>query len=372
MKITLSAIKADIGSIGGHTKPSNEVLDAVSEFVQKNGAAFLIDSYVGHTGDDIHILMSHKKGVNSADVHKVAFNAFMEGTRIAKEQSLYGAGQDLLKTAFSGNVKGLGPGVAEMEFEERPNEAVMVFPADKTEPGAFNVPLYYAFCEVSRSPGLILSEDMRKGVMFTIMDAQHTEADKVISLKTPEEFIEIATLLFNPHRFVIESVHARSNNEPIVAVSTTRLHNIAGKYVGKDDPIMIVRVQRPFLATEEIGAMFRYAHYVAGDTRGSHNLSLMPVKINSPSSVYYCNPIVSGLYLSLHNGKFTGPGDAFDDPVFDEVRRISANKSFAMRDNGFVMPSMLPMEEIEYTILAEKIKMLEKRFTTRNSEEQQI
>jgi fructose 1,6-bisphosphate aldolase/phosphatase len=43
------------------------------------------------------------------------------GTEVAKEQGLYGAGQDILKDAFSGNVKGMGPAVAEMEFEERPN-----------------------------------------------------------------------------------------------------------------------------------------------------------------------------------------------------------------------------------------------------------
>ena len=43
------------------------------------------------------------------------------------EEGLYGAGQDLLKDSFSGNVKGMGPGVAEMEFEERPNEACSQF-----------------------------------------------------------------------------------------------------------------------------------------------------------------------------------------------------------------------------------------------------
>ncbi|HJR85254.1 MAG TPA: fructose 1,6-bisphosphatase, partial [Nitrososphaeraceae archaeon] len=31
MKVTLSAIKADIGAIGGHTKPSDELVDAVNK-----------------------------------------------------------------------------------------------------------------------------------------------------------------------------------------------------------------------------------------------------------------------------------------------------------------------------------------------------
>ncbi len=366
MKITLSAIKADIGGVGGHTRPSSEILEFVKDYVKENGIEnnLLIDSYVGFTGDDIHIIMSHKKGVNNSSIHKLAFSAFMNATKISKEQGLYGAGQDLLKTSFSGNVRGMGPGVAEMEFEERPNEAFMIFASDKTDPGCFNLPLYSGFVEVTKSPALILNNEMRKGAVFTIMDVANTKADKIIELKTPEEYLDIASLLFNPHRFVVESVRTK-NNEPIISTSTTRLHNIAGKYVGKDDPIMIARVQRPFLATEEIGAMFKHAHYVAGDTRGSHNLSLMPVKINTSASVYYGNPIISGLYFSMHNGRFTAFGDAFDDPIFDEVRRIAAKKSFFMRENGFVMPSMLPMEEIEYTVLADRLKELDKRFRMR-------
>ncbi|MFQ5920961.1 MAG: fructose 1,6-bisphosphatase, partial [Nitrososphaerales archaeon] len=31
MRITLSAIKADIGGIGGHTKPSRELLNTVED-----------------------------------------------------------------------------------------------------------------------------------------------------------------------------------------------------------------------------------------------------------------------------------------------------------------------------------------------------
>ena len=366
MKLTITTIKADIGAVGGHTKPSEGVMLAVRQTVLEQAVkAKLIDYYIGHTGDDIHIIMTHTHGSGDRAVHKLAFDALMAGTETAKAEGLYGAGQDLLKTAFSGNVKGMGPGVAELTFEERPNEAFLVFPADKTEPGAFNLPLYYAFVEVSRSPGLMLSDDLREGVVFTILDAEHTEADTTIDLATPEDYLKIATLLFNPHRFVVESIRSRKTGEPIVAASTTRLHNIAGRYVGKDDPIMLVRVQRPFAATEEIGAMFATAHFVAGDTRGSHNLALMPVTLNSPASVYYCNPIVSGLYFSMHNGKLVGPGDAFADPVFEEVRRKAVWKSFAMRENGFVMPSMLPMEEIEYTAVAEELVKLEKQFRVR-------
>jgi fructose 1,6-bisphosphate aldolase/phosphatase len=40
-------------------------------------------------------------------------------------------------------------------------------------------------------------------------------------------------------------------DEQVAAVSATRLHNIAGTYTGKDDPVAIVRTQSIFPAPEE-------------------------------------------------------------------------------------------------------------------------
>ena len=117
MKTTLSVIKADIGSVGGHLKPSERLIDRVRESLNDNQGGIVNDLYVGHTGDDIAILFSHQQGVGSDKIHKLAWDAFLAGTEVAKEQGLYGAGQDLLKDAFSGNVRGMGPAVAEMEFE---------------------------------------------------------------------------------------------------------------------------------------------------------------------------------------------------------------------------------------------------------------
>ena len=62
---------------------------------------------------------------------KLAWDTFNEATEIANDLKLYGAGQDLLEDSFSGNIKGLGPGIAEMEFVERPSEPIIIFMADK-------------------------------------------------------------------------------------------------------------------------------------------------------------------------------------------------------------------------------------------------
>ena len=105
MKITVSVIKADVGGVGGHTKPSDGILDAVKKTVE-NSKDLLIDHYIGYCGDDSHIVMTHNKGTNNKEIHQLAWDAFMAGTKVAKEEGLYGAGQDLLKDSFSGNIKG--------------------------------------------------------------------------------------------------------------------------------------------------------------------------------------------------------------------------------------------------------------------------
>jgi len=361
-KITISIIKADVGSIGGHLKPSQKLLQTVENYVKQKGKGLIIDSYIGHTGDDIAILTTHEKGVGNPKIHKLCWDAFAAGTKIAKAQGLYGAGQDLLKTAFSGNVKGMGPQVAEMEIEERPAEPFLMFAADKTEPGAYNLPLYLAFTDPMYCAGLILSPRIKQGFKFVIMDVNYTKADRVIELVSPEETYDIAVLLRDTGRFVVESIFSRASGEQVVSASTTRLHNIAGKYVGKDDPVMLVRTQKDFPATGEILSPYTIGHFVSGFMRGSHNGPLMPVKRNSPISYFDGPPIVSCLAFSMRNGKLTEPVDCFDQPYWDYVRMKVSQKAEEIRKQGFVGPAMLPMSELEYTGVMETLKDLEKRF----------
>ena len=85
MKITVSVIKADVGGVGGHTKPSDRLIEAIRNTV-KNSADLLIDYYIGYCGDDTHIVMSHTHGVDNEKIHKMAWDAFMAGTQVAKEE----------------------------------------------------------------------------------------------------------------------------------------------------------------------------------------------------------------------------------------------------------------------------------------------
>jgi len=348
LKITVTVIKADVGGIGGHTRPSDGLLNAVRNtvrtHVRKDGKGLLIDTYIGYCGDDIHIVMTHTKGVDNKEVHQLAWNAFEAATKVAKNEGLYGAGQDLLKDSFSGNVKGMGPGVAEMQFEERPNEAFTIYAADKTEPGAFNYPFYRMFVDTLSNTGLIVNQNLAKGVKINVMDV---EKGKIAELHMWQDKPTLEAALMYPGRYVVSSVYTK-DNQPILAASTDRLHNIAGKYVGKDDPICIIRTQKDFPATEEVGSAFSNPHYVAGNTRGSHHMPLMPVKINSPASINFAIPIVSSLVFSMHNGILVGPVDGFATEDWDYVRNLATKRAFAMRSQGFFHPATLVPSELEY------------------------
>jgi fructose 1,6-bisphosphate aldolase/phosphatase len=361
MRITVSAIKADIGAIGGHTRPSDELLDVVKNFIEKKGTELIIDHYIGYSGDDIHIIMTHKFGTDNEKIHKLAWDAFSEGTKTAKNQGLYGAGQDLLKDSFSGNVRGMGPGVAEIEMEERPSEVFCIFAADKTEPGAFNFPFWRMFIDAGSNTGLLINEKLAAGVTFKIMDVM---TGNIADLKMWEDKPELEAALMFPGRYVVHSVYS-SEGDQILSASTDRLHNIAGTYVGKDDPIAIVRTQKDFPATEEVGSAFNNPHYVSGNTRGSHHLPLMPVKLNSSASLNYSIPIVECLVFSMHEGRLTGPLDGFGTVDWDLQRTWASERAMIMRNQGFIHPATLVPDELEYNKGYEaRMDKLNQKFTS--------
>ena len=362
MKTTLSVIKADIGSIGGHLRPSKALMETVKEHVESKKGSLVVDYRISSTGDDIAILFSHREGVGSSAIHELAWDTFVAGTEKAKEEGLYGAGQDLLKDSFSGNIKGLGPAVAELEFDERENEPFLFFAADKTDPGAYNLPLYLGFADPMHCSGLMLSPKMSKGFKFVIMDVEHTESDRYIELNAPEDLYDIAALLRDNERFVVSKIFSRESGEQAVSASTTRLHNIAGKYIGKDDPVMLIRVQGAFPAAGEILSPYNIGHYVAGFMRGSHTGPLMPVKAGSSISFFDGPPIVTATAFCVQNGILTEPVDCFDHPYWDHVRGKVARKSTELRQQGFSGAAMLPYSELEYGGIVEKMKELESKF----------
>ena len=373
MKITLSLIKADVGSIGGHTKPSDRMMEATrAEVSEAIARGLLIDAFVSHTGDDIAILMTHTNGEGDTDVHQFAWNTFLKATAIASEYGLYGAGQDLLVDAPSGNVRGAGPAVAEIEFDHtlsgvRPAESFLMLAADKCGPGAYNLPLFLGFADPMYCAGLMLPP-MVKGFQFHVIDMDNTEGDSILELNAPEDYYHISSLLRDNERFGIDAIYSRTQGEKAASLSAQRLHAIAGKYTGKDDPVALVRNQGIFPAPEELTSPFAKAHYVGGDARGSHVMPLMPVPINTAVTGIYCLPLVSCLGFSLSKeGHFSDSYiDFFDNPAWDEVRRLAQHKAIEMRSQGWSGAAMLPYTELEYGGFRETVGGLLDRFAFRD------
>ena len=272
-KTTISVIKADVGSFPGHSRTHPKLLEKAAQMLRAEEGKLLIDSFVTHCGDDLELIMTHAHGVDHEKVHKLAWDVFMECTKIAKSMKLYGAGQDMLANAFSGNVKGMVPGVAEMEFEERGSDPVLVFMADKTEAGAWNFFLYKIFADPFNTAGLVIDPSMHEGFIFEVHDLIRKRR---IRFLCPEESYGLLAYIGAPSRYVIKHVF-KKDGTIAASTSTQRLNMIAGRYVGKDDPVMIVRAQSGFPSMGEAIEPFTIPVLVAGWMRGSHHGPFMPV-----------------------------------------------------------------------------------------------
>lgn len=366
MKITFSIIKADVGGWPGHAKvhPDLEKI-AYRQLIDGQRSKIITDFHVTHCGDDLELIMTHTNGVDSKEVHELAWKTFLDATEKARDLGLYGAGQDILSDAFSGNVKGMGPGVAEMEFTERKAEPVIAFMMDKTEPGAFNYPIYKIFADPFNTAGLIIDPSLHSGFTFEVWDIKE---HKNVYLNTPEEMYDLLALIGAKSRFVIKRVFPKKDSklpstEATAVISTEKLYQIAGEYVGKDDPVAAVRCQSGLPAVGEVLEGFSHGHLVSGWMRGSHNGPLMPVSVEQAQCTRFDGPPrVTALGFQVRNGKMTEPVDLFDDPAFDHVRRQSQQITEYMRVHGPFEPHRLPMEDMEYTTLPKVMKKLGPRF----------
>ncbi|MHC1567537.1 MAG: fructose-1,6-bisphosphate aldolase/phosphatase [Candidatus Syntropharchaeia archaeon] len=362
-KITISLIKADVGGFPGHASVHPALKETAEKELKKSN--ILIDFKVLSAGDDLELIMSHRKGTDNEEIHGLAWNIFEKATEVANELKLYGAGQDLLSDAFSGNVRGMGPGVAEMEFTERKGEPLIAFMMDKTEPGAFNLPVFRMFADPFNTAGLIIDPSLHNGFVFEIWDIQE---HKRVFMNSPEEMYDILALIGAKSRYVIKRVYPKEESplprdEPVAVISTEKLYQIAGKYVGKDDPAGLVRAQSGLPALGEVLEPFSLGHLVSGWMRGSHNGPLMPVSFRYSQCTRFDGPprvIAAGFQIA--NGKLIGPVDLFDDPAFDITRRRAQEIADYMRRHGPFEPHRLPMEDMEYTTLPSVLEKLEGRF----------
>jgi fructose 1,6-bisphosphate aldolase/phosphatase len=359
-EITLSVIKADVGGFVGHSSIHPELIEEAEDcLLAAQRSDLIVDFHVTACGDDLQLIMTHRRGEDDEEIHRLAWDTFEVCTEAAQRLKLYGAGQDLLADAFSGNVKGMGPGVAEMAFKERAAEPVIIFMADKTAAGAWNLPLYQMFADPFNTIGLVIGPKMHDGFRFEVHDVR--EHQRVL-FDTPEELYDLLVFIGAPGRYVVKAVTTKEGEVAAVS-STQRLSLIAGRYIGKDDPVSVVRAQGQFPAVGEVLEPFAHPHIVQGWMRGSHHGPLMPVSVDQATpSRFDGPPRVIALGFQLAGGRLVGPRDLFDDPAFDRVRRLCCTIADELRLHGPFEPHRLPMDEMEYTTLPQVMEKLEGRW----------
>ncbi len=154
-----------------------------------------------------------------------------------------------------------------------------------------------------------------------------------------------------------------SEKEAVACISTEKLSQIAGQYVGKDDPVAIVRCQGGLPAVGEALEPFAFPHLVSGWMRGSHQGPMMPCSVEQAMPTRLDGPPrVVALGFQLANGRLVGPVDMFKDVAFDYTRKKANKIAEYMRRHGPFEPHRLPEEDLEYTNLPKLQEKFRDRF----------
>ncbi|HYE77736.1 MAG TPA: fructose-1,6-bisphosphatase [bacterium] len=361
MPVTISVIKADVGGLVGHTNMHPDLIDAAGEFLDAAvEAGTLHDHTVMAVGDDLELILTHGHGEESPDIHRLAWDCFVQCAEVADKLGLYGVGQDLREKTFAGNVTGLGPGSAEIELEDRASEPLLVFMADKTDAGCWNLPLFKMFGDPFNTPGLVIDPKMNKGYSYEVLDLH---LDRVADIRLPEELYDLLALIGSVEHYGIRRVRRNTDNAVAACTSASKVFQLKGKSVGKDDPVMIVRAQSGYPSVGELTEPFAHPHMVAGWMRGSHWGPLMPVPFHQTGMNRFDGPpkvVCAGFQVTA--GKLHGPVDIFDDPAFDGARREAIEIADYLRKMGPFEPHRFSEGGMEYTSMPHVLQKLEGRF----------
>jgi fructose 1,6-bisphosphate aldolase/phosphatase len=218
------------------------------------------------------------------------------------------------------------------------------------------------FADPFNTPGLVIDSKMHAGFRFEVYDLYKEQR---VTFETPKDLYELLMFIGAPARYVVHQVDSPTLGETGAATSTQRLSLIAGKYVGKDDPVMIVRCQSGLPAVGEVLEPFAFPYAVAGCMRGSHHAPIMPVSLEQAHpSRFDGPPRVVALGFQIKNGHLIGPRDMFADPSFDRARSQANEVMDYFRRHGPFEPHRLALEDLEYTTMGELERGIADRWTT--------
>lgn len=337
-KTTISVFRAGVGSFPGLSRTHPKLIEKAQKLLKEERGRLLIDSFVTHCGDDLELIMTHSHGMENKKIHRFAGDLFAACAKIAREMRLYGA----VRASMASGSADRGPCVAEMEFEERESDPVLIFMADKTGPGAWNIILYKIFADPFNTTGLVSDPSLHPGFDFEVQDKA---AKSRITFRCPEESYRLLAQIGEPSRFGIRRVFCKDGE--VAAVTSSRYLDIetGGNDDGNDDPVMIVRAQNGFPSVGEALEPFCTPVLAGGGERGFPYGPLMPVGLCDASSTRSDGPARAICFgFQVTGGELIGPADMFDDPAFDRARSRCNELADAIRLQGPFGPRSQPLE----------------------------
>jgi fructose 1,6-bisphosphate aldolase/phosphatase len=177
--LTLSVVRTG----AEHVDPT-VLMDAKAALHRAVVSGLIIDGQVAARGEDISLIMSHRRGADAPDIH-----GLLEGP-----------------TAY-----------AELEFTERPDEQVVCLFADPMPPGVWNLPLYRMFAD----PLGMATAARRGGFSFEVNDLY---TDERIWLDTAADLRALLSVLSTPSRYVASAVVSKTRYLTAAVTSARQEH----------------------------------------------------------------------------------------------------------------------------------------------------
>jgi hypothetical protein len=162
-----------------------------------------------------------------------------------------------------------------------------------------NLGMSYSIRNVLKEAG---TANIRRWLPFEIHDVKE---HKKISFDAPDEIYDMLLFMGRPAAMAVKAVYHRESNEIAAVSSTDKLSMMAGRYVGKDDPVCIVRSQGEFPAVGEVLEPFANPILVEGWMRGSHHGPLMPVSVEDSTPSRFDGPprVIANNFMKEKAGK---------------------------------------------------------------------
>ncbi len=361
--IILSVIKTDLSLYCGQTYIHPAFLDAVKEeLIQTKEKSIIKDFHILRCGVNLELITTHKNGADSDFILELAYKIFTTTIKTAEELKINTTtnGENFLKGSSLDDLLKRGQGLTEIECSGIKSEPIVIFMADKTSSGAWNLPLFKIFTDPFNTPNLLFDDHMNKGFTFDVMDIKN---GGIGSFKCPEEIYGLLAFIGISERYAVCSVYRKIDGQISAAASTHKPIRSNGEVIENNAPVLVVRCQTGMPTVGEALEAFSFPYMVRGWMGGIHNGPLMPVPFYEASPSRFDGPprlIAAGFQLAA--GRLIGPHDMFDDPSFDETRKKANIAAEYLRRHGPFQPHRVSPKEVEKSNLPQAIIQLKGRF----------